>query len=45
MKTLKRYEEAAGARIGEIKVSGYLLAKVTDVSFTVTIDKWQEIER
>lgn len=45
MKEMKRYEEAAKARTGEIKVSSYLLAKVTDVSFSVTLDKWQEIEQ
>lgn len=45
MKTLKRYEEAAKARTGEIRISSYEMAKVTDVSFSVSLDRWKEIEQ
>lgn len=45
VKTMKRYEEAAKARTGEIRISSYTLAKVTDVSFSVSLDRWKEIEQ
>lgn len=45
MKEMKRYEEAAKTRTGKINAFIYHLSNVADVSFSVTLDKWKEIEQ
>lgn len=40
-----KLEEAAKKNFGEIKVTSFIMANSTSVSFDVSREKWQEIEQ